>query len=218
MEHKSYLPNKEPVDDPYRVITYFPVDGKTPKTIENYVSNHNDRRERRSYPNQDSEDSSLTLSAHTSTHSLPKSCPSCGGGMLVSSTPGLHGTSPKHGPLPTALSCRKCGKNMRVTISNSSLPEKSRTTTQHNHNSNHLKPANSLPSTVTLSTHTYDTRTSHSTFHSELTSGTLKASSSGTLTGSDLQLEKDKARELAIKLYQLNGYTQDEVAPELSKK
>lgn len=211
---RTYLPKRETSNESFRVMTYFPVDGKTPKTIENYSSHRSERSERRSFPEQDSEDSSTTLSANASANSLPKSCPYCGGGMLVSSTPGLHGSSAKHGPTPTALRCRKCGKNMKVTVSNTSLPEKSRTV-QKNHQSTHLKPANSLPPNVTLSTHTNDSMLLHTHFDKDVH---LKSSSSGTLTGSDLQLDKDKAREFAIKLYQLNGYTKDEVAPELSKK
>lgn len=208
----NYIPKPETPNELYRIMTYFPVDGKSPKTIENYTS------QRRSYPEQESEGSSAaTLSPNASVTSLPKSCPSCGGGMLVSSTPGLHGTGSKREPIPTALRCRKCGKNMRVHVSNTSLPEKSRTN-QKNHQSSHLKPSSSLPPNVSLSTQANHTSQPVNSLHTnDLHSGTLKASS-GTLTRSDTHLEKDKARDFAIKLYRLNGYTKDEVAPELSKK
>ncbi|XP_031568193.1 PH and SEC7 domain-containing protein 1-like isoform X2 [Actinia tenebrosa] len=219
----------------HRLITYFPVDGNQPQTMEDFSAlKHKEIKHKRF----SGEDEYLSGEISTSASSLPKNCPSCGGGMLVSSTPGLHeGNSRQKPGSPTKLRCRKCGKSLHVTLSNSSLPEKSGPSSR-TFESSPIKPSSSLPSNATLGIqrkgvdqldNSEDTRTRiEQSEENELKidNGSVGQPSKG-LTGSSseasvasesqLQVEREKAGEMAIKLYRLEGFTKDEVAAELSK-
>ena len=221
----------------HRLITYFPVDGNQPQTVENFSAlKHKELLQHKSFSE---EDEYLSDELSVSASSLPKNCPSCGGGMLVSSSPGLHEDSSRQTPSsPTKLHCRKCGKCLHITISNSSLPEQSGTSIR-TFRSSPMKPSSSLPSNVTLGTqrrgvdqsdNKQDKRTrNEQSGENELRIGNgivgqpskgLMGSSSEASIGSEsqLQVEQERAREMAMKLYRLEGYTKDEVAAELSKK
>lgn len=220
----------------HRLITYFPVDGNQPQTVDNFSALKHKEIQHNSFAE---EDEYLSGELSTSASSLPKNCPSCGGGMLVSSTPGLHEDSSRQKPgSPTKLRCRKCGKSLHVTLSNSSLPEQSGTSSR-TFKTSPIKPSSSLPSNVALgiqrkgvdeSDNIEDKRTRiEQSEANELrigngsvgqTSKGLTGSSSEASVASDsqLQAEREKAGEMAMKLYRLEGFTKDEVAAELSKK
>jgi hypothetical protein len=225
----------------HRLVTYFPVDGKQPQTVENFAaSKHTEEREWQSFPEEDEDDPLGDFSTSISSTSLPKNCPSCGGGMLVSSSPGLHGDGKEGLPRsPTELRCRTCGKSLHVALSNSSLPEQPGTSNR-TFELAQIKPASSLPPNVTLGTQTKGVNNSESSNDdrikvthnriNELQTGNESVGEpNGGLTGSSsseassaseaqVQIEREQAKDLALKLYKLDGFTKDEVAPELSKK
>lgn len=220
----------------HRLITYFPVDGKQPQTVDNFSALKHKELQQKSFAE---EHDYLSGELSTSASSLPKNCPSCGGGMLVSSTPGLHeDTARPRAGSPTKLRCRKCGKSLHITLSNSSLPEQSASSSR-TFESSPIKSSSSVPSNVALGIQRRgvdesdnsdgkrtrieqskgnELRIGNGSVGQTCTGVTGSSSEASMSSESQLLVDREKAREMAMKLYRLEGFTKDEVAVELSKK
>ncbi|XP_032230434.2 PH and SEC7 domain-containing protein 1 isoform X4 [Nematostella vectensis] len=217
----QYSPTE--TDESYRLMTYFPIDGRPPKTVEKLPVV---KRDRNSFPENKIGSSSSSISSHLSAQSFPHSCPYCGGTSLLASSPGLHreGGTPQS---PTRIKCRKCGKNLQLSSSGTSLPERPYTSHHQGHAPSRLKPSTSLPPHAS-SSHGHerillqsgsldDHRTGNGSIVPPRVEDYDGPLSSDSLIGKPRWVEHESPRTLAFRLFSLDGFTKDQVAPQLYK-